>query len=149
MFYVPDIDLFASRLNAQVATSVSWNPDPAATFVNAFLISWAARPSYAFPPFSLIARVLLELREDRASIITILPLWPSQAWFPRALQLLVQPPVLLPCLPMSFPRFPAYVHPRAQSLVLTAMSLSGDPLKSRAYRETLPGLCLTPGGGAL
>ncbi|XP_045104423.1 uncharacterized protein LOC123499956 [Portunus trituberculatus] len=82
MFYVPDIDLFASRLNAQVATYVSWKPDPAATFVDAFSINWADRTSYAFPPFSLIARVLRKLQEDRASLIAILPLWPSQAWFP-------------------------------------------------------------------
>ena len=149
VFYVPGIDLFASRLNALVATSVSWNPAPAATFVNAFLISLAARPSYAFPPFSLIARVLRKLQEDRASLIAILPLWPSQAWFPRALQFLVQPPVLLPRLPVSLPQNPTFVHPRARSLVLTAMSLSGDPLKSRVYRETLPSFCLTPGGRAL
>ena len=32
----PDIDLFASRLHAQVETFVSWRPQPMAKFVDAF-----------------------------------------------------------------------------------------------------------------
>ena len=52
IFYTPDIDLFASRINAQVATYVSWKPDPSATFINAFTFDWANKSLYAFSPFS-------------------------------------------------------------------------------------------------
>ena len=35
LFGKPDIDLFATRLNAQVETYVSWRPQPMAKFVDA------------------------------------------------------------------------------------------------------------------
>ena len=38
LFGKPDIDLFASRLNAQVEDYVSWKPHPMAKFVDAFTI---------------------------------------------------------------------------------------------------------------
>lgn len=53
-FYTPEIDLFASRLNAQIPTYVSWKPDPMAAYTNAFTINWSKKISYAFPPFSII-----------------------------------------------------------------------------------------------
>ena len=36
----PEIDLFATRLNTQLPTFVSWKADPASCFVDAFTISW-------------------------------------------------------------------------------------------------------------
>lgn len=33
-FGVPDIDLFASRINAQLPTYVSWKPDPGAKYID-------------------------------------------------------------------------------------------------------------------
>ena len=36
----PTIDLFASRLIKQVARYASWKPDPEASYVDAFSISW-------------------------------------------------------------------------------------------------------------
>ena len=56
--WYPDIDLFASRLNAKVKKFVSWHPDPEACAVEAFTIAWETHLNYAFPPFSLITRVL-------------------------------------------------------------------------------------------
>ena len=52
----PTIDLFASRLNKQVACYASWKPNPEASYVDAFSISWNDHLFYAFPPFSLITR---------------------------------------------------------------------------------------------
>ena len=77
VFYIPDVDLFASRINAQVPTYVSWKPDPSASYINAFTVNWENRSLYAFPPFSIIGRVLRKLQEDRATLLTILPLWPT------------------------------------------------------------------------
>ena len=37
----PDIDFFASRLNAQLECYISWTPDPYAWAVDAFSVSWS------------------------------------------------------------------------------------------------------------
>ncbi|WAR23038.1 LOW QUALITY PROTEIN: hypothetical protein MAR_036707 [Mya arenaria] len=52
---VPDIDLFASRLNAKIPRYCSWKPDPECECVDAFTFAWNATCNlfYAFPPFSL------------------------------------------------------------------------------------------------
>ena len=52
------IDLFASRLNAQIPRYVSWRPEPQCVAVDAFSIQWGNEVFYAFPPFALIPRVL-------------------------------------------------------------------------------------------
>ena len=79
----PDIDLFASRLNSQLPKYVSWKPDPGATHVDAFSFTWTGMFSYLFPPFCLIARCLKKLESDRALALMVVPLWPTQAWWPQ------------------------------------------------------------------
>ena len=56
--FQPEVDLFASKLNSHLSVLVSYHPDPEATHINAFSISWQDRPSYAFPPFAVIGKVL-------------------------------------------------------------------------------------------
>jgi hypothetical protein len=53
-FFLPEVDLFASRLNHKVEKYISWKPDPQAYAVDAFTQNWADMKFYAFPPFSLI-----------------------------------------------------------------------------------------------
>ena len=50
--------LFASRLNYQLKPFVSWRPDPEAKAIDAFSLDRREQYFYAFPPFSLINRVL-------------------------------------------------------------------------------------------
>ena len=57
----PEIDLFATRLNTQLPKFVSWKPDPASCFVDAFTISWKSLYFYAFPPFCQIQRCLQKI----------------------------------------------------------------------------------------
>lgn len=54
----PDVDLFASRLNFQLKPYVAYKPDPEAHASNAFHVSWKGYTFYAFPPFSILQRVL-------------------------------------------------------------------------------------------
>ena len=61
---IPDIDLFASRLNHQLKPYIAYRPDPGALAVNAFHISWKEYTSYAFPPFCIIQRVLQKINID-------------------------------------------------------------------------------------
>lgn len=136
-FFVPDLDLFASRINAQLHDFVSWKPDPDASYTNAFTIPWSRGLNYAFPPFSIVGRMLQKLQEDRATLLVILPLWPTRVWFPRALQLLVEDPVILPRNCLTFPQDPSHKHPRSATLRLAAMILSGSLSKIKAYRRKL------------
>ena len=55
---IPDIDLFASRLNHQLKPYIAYRPDPGALAVNAFHISLKEYTFYASPPFCIIQRVL-------------------------------------------------------------------------------------------
>lgn len=60
------VDLFATRLNNQLAQYVSWKPDPF--------------EGYPFPPFSLEARCLRKVKQDRG---------PGPPWFASLLESLV------------------------------------------------------------
>ena len=90
------VDLFASRLNFKVPDYVSWRPDPGAMFTNAFFMSWGPYYFYAFPPFSLITLCLQKIGEDQSSGVLLVPLWPTQPWFPVLLRSLVDHPRFLP-----------------------------------------------------
>jgi hypothetical protein len=54
----PTIDLFASYHSHKCERYISWHPDPSAEGVDAFSMSWRNDFFYAFPPFSMITRVL-------------------------------------------------------------------------------------------
>ena len=76
----PSVDLFASRLNAQLLVYASFSPDPFSTFVDAFSISWSQFDYiYAYPPFNLLSRTISKIRREGATAILICPAWPGQA----------------------------------------------------------------------
>ncbi|XP_068749289.1 uncharacterized protein [Montipora capricornis] len=116
----PFIDLFASRLNQQVACYVSWKPDPGAVFIDAFSITWDKQLFYAFPPVSLIARCLQKIQTDSAEGFMIVPLWPIQSWYPKLLHMLVGVPRVLPSqqTALQMPGMKQEVRPLAKKLVL-------------------------------
>ena len=132
--FLPDIDLFASRLNAKLDQFVSWHPEPGALAVDAFSISWSNQKFYAFPPFSLLTRVLAKIQNDVALVLLIAPTWSTQPWYPMLLQLAIARPVLLPrvnhllTLPHS-----NQVHPMLDSLHLAGWTLSGNPSLQRDF----------------
>ena len=90
-----ECDIFASRLNKKIYNFVTWHPQPHAYAVDAFTINWSKTYAYCFPPFSIIARVLRKVEEDQAEVCVVVPLWTTQPWFTKMLQLLVEPPVIL------------------------------------------------------
>ena len=91
-----EIDLFASRLNAKVKKFVSWHPDSEACAVDAFTITLKNQLNYAFPPFSLIPRVLSKVQQDQACVLLVPPVWTCQICYPMLLRLLIERPVLFP-----------------------------------------------------
>ena len=133
----PDIDLFATRINKQLPKFISWRPDPEAFFTDAFLYSWCDfNYGYVFPPFSLVSRVLQKIRQHHNTLLVILPLWTTRPWFSQALELLVEPPYLLPRNCLVLPQDPQAKHP-LNKLTLAAMKLSGKHSLRMTYRNQL------------
>ena len=134
----PEIDVFASRLNTQLPTYVSWKPDPEVSQVDAFSFSWNGRFVYIFPPFSLLNRCLQKLEKDQALALLVAPIWPTQVWWPRLLRLLVATPLLLPQHKdlLSLPHSGAQ-HPLRNQMSLMACLLSGNTMKQEEYRSQL------------
>lgn len=81
-FGQPDIDLFASRVNAKCTDYVSWTRDPDAKAVYAFTLCWTEFFFYAFRPFILVTKVLQKIRAEGSEGIIVVPHWPTQPWFP-------------------------------------------------------------------
>ena len=93
------VDLFASRLSAQLPLYVSWKPDPLAMGTGAFSMNWTTLPGkiYANPPWDLIGRVLSTAQSQRVQeMVLVAPVWKAQAWYPLLLQMLVREPLIIP-----------------------------------------------------
>lgn len=125
----PTVDLFASRLNAQMECYISFRPDPSAHAIDAFSVSWKNDIFYAFPPFSILPRVLQKVKRDQAAGILVVPDWPTQPWYPVMRRLLVLPPVRLTCRKnlLHLPSHPGETHPLIQTrrLHLLVCRISG------------------------
>lgn len=142
---VPDVDLFASRLNFKVNKFVSWKPDPYAFAVDAFSLFWGNDLLYIFPPFALIGRILQKICNDQAEAIMIVPFWPTQVWFAKLGRMLIN-------IPFLFPRKKVLSHPIKMeqelptSLRMMGCRLSGKAYKTREFREKLKNSSWHPGG---
>ncbi len=126
-------------LHLELTIYVSYRPDPEAIAVNAFHISWTQYSFYAFPPFSVIMQVLRKIQEDQSTGILVIPNWPTQVWWTRAMDMLVQQPVLLPRdkHTLFLPSHPEQIHHLHNKLCLLLCHLSGNSSKSRAFRQQL------------
>ena len=80
----PTVDLFASRHNYKCERYVSWHPEPEAWRVDAFSLTWDSEFYYAFPPFSLVARVARKLLHEKSHAVLIAPEWTGQPWLTAA-----------------------------------------------------------------
>lgn len=122
-FGVPDIDLFASRFNRKCERYVSWLGDAECIAIDAFTVDWRNYFFYAFPPFSIILRVLQKIRRDKARGIVVVPLWPAQPWYPLFCSMLDNEPIKFHPSEdlLSFNRRP---HPIWRKITLVAGTLS-------------------------
>ena len=60
------IDLFATIINTKCRRHYSYSPEPEAAGTDAFLCNWNTENFYAFPPFSLISRVLQKIENENS-----------------------------------------------------------------------------------
>ena len=140
-----EVDLFASRLTAQLRSFVSWRPDPEAIATDAFTMTWTGLKAYANPPWSLVGRVLSQVHQQKADLILVAPVWKAQTWYPTVLEMCRDFPLLIPqgrnliqpTLPQSMPE----VVPQ-----LAVWSISGDDTKTSNFRRKLQSSCSRHGG---
>ena len=91
------IDLFATSDNHRCSIYFSPLHDPLSAGTDAFLQSWDGLQAYAFPPVSLIPRVLAKLWASSGTELTLVaPHWAQRPWFADLLLLSLAPPVVLP-----------------------------------------------------
>ena len=132
----PLIDLFASDSNFQLPTYCSWSPSESAWAIDARSVSWRGLDCYAYPPISLIPRILEKLEEEGARLLLIAPNWPRRPWFPRILSLLRAPPVLLsPREDLLSQHRGQIFHPDPQQLALAAWPLSSVRCEALAFLD--------------
>ena len=140
-----DIDLFASSDNHQLPQYVSYLPDPKAVAVNAFSLLWTNLFPFIFCPFSVINSVLQKLEQDQAEAVMVAPSFTTQPWFPRLLQQVSAPPVLLPKVGTIL------LHPNnksshpLQKMTLGVFRVSGKNSVIQDFQMTLPTSSSIPG----
>ena len=127
-FYLPEIDLFASRLNHQLPLYVSRLPDPSAAAVDAFQQDWSQWKSFIHPPVVLLSRILQKVSSDKATALLVAPDWPGQPWYAQIQLMLTGAPYPLPKEKslLTLPFDQEAVHPLWRSLNLTVWPISGQ-----------------------
>ena len=147
--WLATINLFATALNHRLPVHFSPMDDPQSAGTDAMMQSWDGLQAYAFPPFGLLQRVLVKVRQSRGLELTLVaPFWPQHPWFLDLLELLVAVPVFLPCRKDLFrqPHFHRF-HQNLPMLRLTAYRISSDPpVHSDSLLQWLDNL---PAAGAL
>ncbi len=131
-----EVDLFATRLTAQLPIYYSWRPDPQAAATKAFTQDWSLTRGYANPPWNLIGRVLSQARLQQAELVLVAPVWRAQTWYPVLLGMLTATPQLIP--PEEDLIQPT--HPINQPEVtpqLAVWVISGNGTKSANFRKRL------------
>ena len=84
----PTIDLFAFCLCHQLPQYIAWHPDPFSQGTDAMIQNCNIGLLYAFPPFSMISKVLLKIKQEcDPLLILIAPVWSTQPWYPELLNL--------------------------------------------------------------
>ena len=131
------IDLFATSENHRCSLYFSPFWDPMAAGMDTFLQRWDGLQAYAFPPWSIITRVLAKLWASPGTELTLVaPYWPQRAWFPDLLHLSLAPSVSLPLRPdlLRLPRSHS-LYQGLHRLRLHAWRLSGA---SRELQDSHP-----------
>ena len=133
----PTIDLFASKLNKQVVCYASWKPDPEASYLDAFSISWNDHLFYAFPPFSLITQCLQKIELEKSEGIIIVPMWETQPWYSQLLRIDVPRTLPQRSDTLQMPIRRGMTHPLIKKTTLMVYRVSGDPLKHKEFQNEL------------
>lgn len=124
----PKVDHFATYRSRQCKKYVSWFPDIDCIAVDAFTIRWD-NDFYAFPPFSMIGRVLKKIFNEKARGIVVVPNWPTQSLYPLFMKLADSHIIYFPkgsdCIISPYEN---RIHEISSYIPLMAATLSSKPL---------------------
>ena len=105
----PTLELFGNRLNRHLPRYVSPCADGQAFAVDALVCTWPSEVLYAFPPFTIMDRVLLKILQERPQrLLLVAPLRPLAPWFPR-LHVMALSVTLIPVWALQLEQ-PHFVH---------------------------------------
>ena len=140
-FHLPEIDLFASRLNHQLSLYVSRLPDPSAAAVDAFQQDWSKWKSFIHPPVVLLSRILQKVRSDKATALLVAPDWPGQPWYAQIQLMLTGAPYPLPKEKslLTLPFDQEAIHPLWQS---DCMADIGSAYQAAGFPEEVTNVLL-------
>ena len=132
VYFIPTIDLFASRLNFQLQKYVSWKPDPEAIAIDAFTICWTCELFYCYSTFQHNTSSDTENSDrqsrgvDRSAILADTVLVPSvNETVPTKMKVNKSSLILKHKLKET--------HPLYKKLTLLACHVSGKVLRSKIY----------------
>lgn len=139
VFGRPQVDLFASSLNAKLPTFCTRFHHPQAWATDALSFPWDRMFLYAFPPWCLIHKVLLKLYQStNTELLLVAPTWPNRPWFPLLLSLLIDFPLRLPDHDRILTQRRGTIwHQDTESLHLAVWKLSPSVSKRRAFLQQL------------
>jgi hypothetical protein len=119
------MDLFATFQDKMMDRFASMSPQPQATWVDAMSHNWSQEYPWANPPFALLGRILQKVENEGATMVIAAPIWPAAPWFPRLLDLMTEPPILVP-KDLDQRHHPLSDKPMTPSWVSAVWKISGD-----------------------
>ena len=91
--------------------------------VNAMQQNWSVQlihNLYAFLPFFLIPRVLEKIVQEQVhTMILVVPIWQTQPWYSRLLQLLIANSIIIPHMPNLLLNEQKEIHPLVANKTLS------------------------------
>ena len=143
-----EIDLFASRLSAQVTQYIAWKPDPYSQGTDTMQQICSNQYLYAFPPFSMINKILKKIAQDQVKrTLIVASTCQSQVWYPTLLRMSLEKPLLLPHHPHLLLNHQAQIHPLItnKTLKLAVWTVSGKGCLQQELQRGLPNLVQAQG----
>ena len=109
---------------------------------------WSDQYLYAFPPFSMINKVLRKIVQYQVKrILIVAPTWQSQVWYPILLRMSIEKPIFFPHLPHLLLNHQAQINPliTSKTLRLTVWTVSGKGCLQQEFQRGLPSLLQVQG----
>ena len=93
----------------------------------------------------MIMRTIRKIKRDVGTGVLICPVWPTQAWFPMLMHMLISSPLTLPSNVLSLPFKSNISHKQGRTLRLMACHLSGNSSLVEDFQATLSISCALHG----
>ena len=134
-----ETDFLKTYCNKKIPRYVSWHPETFSYAVDSLTLNWQNLNFYAFPPFSLIVKLISKIIREQALGIMIIPYWPTQNWFPLMAQCLINFPIKIPSTlsALLLPQDSSHRHPLILEMILLAVPLSGQQSKQQIFQKNL------------